>query len=111
MSNRKNLTTDRVWFFRKKILNEQDGWFDCPYCEIPTDYLSGEVDHINPVSMGGTNATANLIMVCGECNRKKGNRPLKSYLEMIGRSPEAVGDWLINEGKIIPENMKFCVER
>ena len=33
-----------------------------------------EVDHIKPISLGGTNDLENLQILCRKCNRTKGNR-------------------------------------
>ena len=38
-----------------------------------------EVDHIVPASRGGTDHIDNLQMLCGNCNRIKGDRP-QEYL-------------------------------
>ena len=36
------------------------------------DFL--EVDHVTPRSDGGTNDIGNRTLLCGPCNRRKGNR-------------------------------------
>ena len=38
-----------------------------------------EVDHVVPRSKGGTDHFDNLQLLCGHCNRIKGNRP-QEYL-------------------------------
>jgi 5-methylcytosine-specific restriction endonuclease McrA len=45
----------------------------CGRKRVPSPFQI-EVDHIIPVSKGGTNAQSNLQPMCGQCNRKKGNR-------------------------------------
>lgn len=42
----------------------------CAYCGRPAT----EVDHIVPVSQGGTNTIHNLAPACTACNRRKGAR-------------------------------------
>lgn len=37
-----------------------------------------EIDHVIPVSRGGTNSVGNLVALCRPCNRSKGNR---TYME------------------------------
>ncbi|MGL1831966.1 UNVERIFIED_CONTAM: HNH endonuclease, partial [Acinetobacter sp. HSTU-ASm16] len=50
----------------------------CPTCGTWIDYHhaglpnSPEVDHITPRAQGGTDAPANLQVLCRSCNRSKG---------------------------------------
>ncbi len=64
--SRKNLTKKQ----RFTILKRDN--FTCRYCgrKIPEVIL--EIDHIVPVSKGGTNELNNLITSCRDCNRGKG---------------------------------------
>lgn len=45
--------------------------FSCQHCAA-TENL--HIDHKHPVSKGGTNALANLQLLCGSCNSRKGAR-------------------------------------
>lgn len=49
----------------------------CPYCW--DKIISGHVDHIVPVSRGGTNQRNNLAWVCAECNAQKGDKSLVEF--------------------------------
>lgn len=42
----------------------------CVYCEAPAT----EVDHVVPVSRGGTHALDNLVAACSQCNAEKNIR-------------------------------------
>jgi 5-methylcytosine-specific restriction endonuclease McrA len=53
----------------------------CCYCGTKSDALT--IDHVVPVSKGGTNAIRNLAPACGRCNGRKSDRPLA---HMIGDS-------------------------
>ena len=58
---------------RYKIL-VRDG-FKCRYCgSSPLDGARLHVDHIVPVSRGGSNDEGNLCAACSDCNHGKGNR-------------------------------------
>lgn len=46
--------------------------FTCRYCGRKTPEVILEIDHIVPVSKGGTNDLNNLITSCRDCNRGKG---------------------------------------
>lgn len=50
----------------------------CAYCaEVPEEGLT--VDHVVPLSRGGTNTIGNLLPACGRCNRSKGARLLVEW--------------------------------
>lgn len=50
----------------------------CPYCGDP--FKDGHIDHIIPVSQGGTNDRENLVYCCAFCNMSKGARMLEDWL-------------------------------
>ena len=50
---------------------ERAGGEHCAYCEKRG---SMAIDHIIPLSRGGTNEADNLQLLCRSCNSKKGNR-------------------------------------
>jgi len=51
--------------------------YTCQMCGVSrTDGAVLEIDHIHPVSKGGTNARANLQVLCRECNAGKSNHVL-----------------------------------
>jgi len=51
--------------------------FICQYCGKVAPNVVLEVDHIEPVSKGGSNDLLNLITSCFDCNRGKTNTELK----------------------------------
>lgn len=50
--------------------------FTCQYCGRMAPDVILEVDHIKPVSKGGTNDILNLVTSCRDCNSGKTNREL-----------------------------------
>lgn len=54
----------------------------CVYCGSPTR----AIDHIHPVSRGGTGEWTNLAPSCMRCNSSKGNEPLLSFLLRRGET-------------------------
>lgn len=50
--------------------------FTCQYCGLSAPNVILEVDHITPVSKGGTNDVMNLITSCRDCNRGKASKKL-----------------------------------
>lgn len=47
--------------------------FTCQYCGAHGEGVVLEVDHIIPISKGGTSDIGNLITACFDCNRGKGS--------------------------------------
>lgn len=43
-----------------------------------------EIDHINPIKLGGDNSLDNLAIACRSCNRKKSAKSLDQYLKDSG---------------------------
>lgn len=50
--------------------------FKCQYCGSAAPDVLLEIDHIRPVSKGGTNDTTNLITACPACNSGKSDKTL-----------------------------------
>ncbi len=50
--------------------------FTCQYCGGKAPDITLQVDHLEPVSKGGTNDILNLITSCKDCNSGKSNRRL-----------------------------------
>jgi len=51
----------------------------CAYCDKENVPL--EIEHIVPKSKGGTNRISNLTLSCTQCNVKKGNNSIESFLK------------------------------
>lgn len=60
----------------KRIRNEvfQKDNFACHWCRVQNEPLT--VDHLLPVSLGGTDYPVNLVAACKVCNARRGNRRL-----------------------------------
>ncbi len=60
--------------WRKSIVDAlavRDGSYECRSCGSLSDVC---IDHIYPVSLGGTDDLDNLQLLCRNCNSAKGNR-------------------------------------
>lgn len=58
--------------WKEKTFRKQQGI--CVYCDRKHKLEYWTVDHIIPLSLGGTNEPENLIGACMECNYRKADR-------------------------------------
>jgi 5-methylcytosine-specific restriction endonuclease McrA len=72
---------------------KRDG-FQCQYCGSVPPTVILEIDHINPVSNGGTNDIDNLITACFDCNRGKSSVLLTSIPATIVEKAELIAEKL-----------------
>ena len=70
---------------RHVLYGQQEG--RCRGCQSYFEFRHLEVDHIVPVSKGGTDHMENLQLLCGHCNRTKGNRPMEYLLAHLQGAP------------------------
>lgn len=73
---RRNLS-DQDWASLTRQVIERDGWI-CSYCDldISKSDVRHAIDHVFPLSKGGTNELDNLCMSCQPCNSSKGDKIL-----------------------------------
>jgi site-specific DNA-methyltransferase (adenine-specific) len=64
---------------RQRLYKEQNG--KCNACGVDMEIRHLEIDHIIPKSKGGGDYYENYQLLCGSCNRIKGDRPME-YLRM-----------------------------
>ncbi len=76
-------------FARKKFSRlEEKTIFDrfhgkCKICGRRIEFRDGDVDHIRPVSKGGSNRGSNLQWLCHSCNQLKGNSKTNNQVRAI----------------------------
>lgn len=75
--------------FNDKDIYERDGWV-CGICGKKIDKrlkypnkMSVSIDHIIPLSIGGTHEARNVQAAHLDCNRRKGNRATNEQLRMV----------------------------
>ncbi|MGL6227028.1 MAG: DNA methyltransferase [Thermoguttaceae bacterium] len=64
---------------KERLYKEQSG--NCRACGVAFEMRHLEIDHIIPKSKGGGDYYENYQLLCGSCNKIKGNRPME-YLRL-----------------------------
>ena len=73
---------------KKNLYKQQNG--KCNGCSEDFKAWNLEVDHIFPKSKGGGDYIENYQLLCGNCNRIKGNRPMVYLMTKIKKRNEAM---------------------
>ncbi len=63
----------------------------CNGCAKSFDSVNFEIDHIIPKSKGGGDYYENFQLLCGNCNRVRGNRPMEVLVDKIRKREGAKG--------------------
>lgn len=74
-------TFDDVW----GMYESQQGL--CAYCEMPL-FATFHVDHMVPLSRGGSNSWTNLAVSCIECNLSKGSKTVEEFIVHVREGGE-----------------------
>lgn len=92
---RKNKNTDkgrayqRIANYRRRSLpmskEVRDWWLALknPLCAYCNSALATEIDHVIPVTRGGTNESDNLVAACRRCNARKNNKTAEEFLAAL----------------------------
>lgn len=96
MSKRKKLSNK----IRFEVFKRDN--FTCQYCGVKAPEVVLNVDHIEPISKGGTNDIYNLVTSCFECNNGKSDKRLNDNSKLEKQHDELV---LLNERKKQLEQM------
>ena len=72
----------------------------CPYCLglLGNDAVA---DHIIPISYGGLSVKSNMVLVCKNCNQKKGSLTLREFCSKYNLNRDRIEDTLLKLGKKI----------
>lgn len=72
---------------RKKAFKDsllKSGVYQCKMCkEVFTNHSDLNIDHVKPISKGGSNKKSNLNLLCKSCNSKKGTKEKMEHLESV----------------------------
>lgn len=74
----------REWIKIRHIIFKRDGK-KCQYCGI--ENVKFHIDHIIPISNGGSDEFKNLTVSCSKCNIRKKNLPVQIFLNKYNLCP------------------------
>ena len=78
--------------FKRTLYGLQEGY--CNGCQEHFEARHLEMDHVTPRSKGGTNHAANLQLLCGSCNRRKGSRTQAEFKAELANERGVNLSWL-----------------
>lgn len=86
MAERSSSQKQEIW---RKLLKKR-GAVTCWYCNVPVSRSLPDhhpqratLDHIRPLSQGGTWRIDNIRIACFPCNSRRGAMPTSTYLESL----------------------------
>ena len=77
------------WSRKRLMMRDKE---HCAYC----GKHATTVDHVLPVSRGGTSSWLNTVAACSPCNNKKGNKTLQEARMKLKVTPYAPSWWNLN---------------
>lgn len=92
----------------KKEVFKRDN-FTCQYCEKKKSEADLVLDHLEPLSSGGTNDKDNLVTSCQLCNRQKGAKTLDDFFAEKERETKAKRVWAWSSIVVATAGMIFSV--
>eukprot|EP00210_Caulerpa_lentillifera_P007832 g7474.t1 len=96
---RKKIASVKIPVTRRNVLRRDR--FSCVYCGV-TQNLT--VDHVIPISKGGTNHWENVVTACRSCNNRKGNRTLEQIGWKLKTKPRRPGAYDFYRSLNWPQN-------
>lgn len=79
----------------------------CVYCAAALEFDFATLDHVHPLSHGGTHVPGNVVLACARCNRLKGDL---LPTEFFARYPWA-GQNFIAYARAVHRALKRCARR
>jgi 5-methylcytosine-specific restriction endonuclease McrA len=58
----------------------------CVYCDTELTPDNTHIDHVHPLSKGGSHSIDNVVLACKDCNLRKNDKPLDQWLSGTGYS-------------------------
>ena len=62
----------------------------CAYCGTPIELKGMQIDHVEPLYLGGKDELWNMLPACNSCNHYKGTYTLEKFRAAIERWPQVL---------------------
>lgn len=79
-TKRKGWRPNSIIHFEKSEIAERDGW-ECFFCFKVIDKQTATIEHLEPLSLGGSHEWNNLRLACSPCNNFLGNKSVEDKLK------------------------------
>jgi len=99
--------TDKFKHWWKRQFAKQNA--ECYYCKVDLHTVRINVEHIVPMSKGGSNKYKNMVLSCSTCNKEKGSKMLPSKLRKSLR--KELQQKVSVDKKVYKENLKKSEEQ
>lgn len=73
---------------RKKVFDTYNG--HCAYCGTQITFRGMQIDHVNPLAIGGEDAFGNMLPACRSCNKYKHTLDAEGFREYLSGIPKRV---------------------
>jgi len=81
--SKKKLNKDHYIWSVQELVSILDKGVTCPYCKKEVEMNKVSIDHITPLSRGGSGNRENLVFCCLECNLMKGNLEKEEFMSLL----------------------------
>lgn len=83
VGNRDKYNNDRLPLNRKNVFVRDE--YICQWCGKKLSDTNGTIDHVYPLSRGGTNTWRNVVASCVSCNNQKDDLTCEEYEKKYGK--------------------------
>jgi len=84
-----------TYYQRTRLQVLQRDYNTCHYC----GQEANTVDHLIPISKGGTDEASNMVACCTQCNSSKRDRMTPSFFERNSRPSTPIGNFIPGKGE------------
>jgi hypothetical protein len=77
----------KVWL-RTRLSGEQNhrcAWCGCHTTELRDRKDSSTIEHVQPLSKGGADEYANMVMACSDCNQRRGVKEVTVFMAFVSK--------------------------
>lgn len=77
----------------------------CPVCFVSMSFEDKTMDHIKPLSLGGTHSLSNAMIMCHKCNTKKQSKEPKKWFDCLSEDSKLSVLKYIDESRYLTRSL------